>query len=60
MKLQERIKKYRYDNVISQGEFAKQCGISKQTVNSIESGAQEASLLTLAKIERVIGKEEGK
>ena len=58
MTLAERIKKYRYDNLLSQMQFAEQCGISKQTVNSLENGLQEASMLTIARIERVIGKEE--
>lgn len=58
MTLQDRIKKYRSDNIMSQKQLADACGLSKQTVNSIESGLQEPSLLTLAKLEKVIGKEE--
>ena len=58
MTLADRIKKYRCDNLMSQMKFAQACNLSKQTVNSIENGTQEASLLTRAKIEKVIGKEE--
>ena len=54
----ERIKQYRYDNILSQMQFAKMCHLSKQTVNSLEQGTQDASMLTMAKIEKVIGKEE--
>lgn len=57
MTMQERLKKYRYDNVISQRELADRCGVSLQTINSIENGTQEPSLLTVAKIEAVIGKD---
>jgi DNA-binding XRE family transcriptional regulator len=55
--LAERLKKYRYEQIINQQELADRCGVSKQTIYSIENGLQEPSLLTLAKIEAVIGKE---
>lgn len=57
MTLRERMIQYRAKERISQGEFAQRCGLSKQTINSIENGLQNASAVTLAKIELVVGKE---
>lgn len=56
--LAERLKQYRYEHIMNQKELAEKCGVSKMTINSIENGLQEPSLLTLAKIEKVIGKQE--
>ena len=58
MTLGDRLKQYRAQEIITQKKMADRCGVSVQTINSIESGTQEASLLTTAKIEKVIGKEE--
>jgi len=58
MTLAERIAKYRSKELITQGEFAKRCGVSLQTIYSIEKGLQEPSLLTKAKIEKLIGEED--
>lgn len=58
MTLQERMVNYRARNRLSQGELADLCGVSKQTINSIENGNQEPSKVTLAKIELVVGKDE--
>lgn len=58
MTLGERMVFYRAKEGISQGELARRCGLSTQTVNSVENGLQSASRLTIAKIELVIGKEE--
>ena len=58
MTLQERILNYRAKERISQKEMAERCGVSYQTINSVENGTQEPSRLTQAKIELVIGKEE--
>lgn len=58
MKLSERMVEYRARERISQGELAERCGLSLQTVNSIENETQTPSRVTLAKIELVIGKEE--
>lgn len=55
--LKDRIIQYRAKERINQQEFAERCGVSKQTIYSIESGLQEPSKITLAKIELVIGKE---
>lgn len=57
MTLQERMIEYRAKERISQGQLADKCGISYQTLNSIEQGKQEPSKVTKAKIELVIGKE---
>ena len=58
MTLGERMVFYRAKEDISQGELARRCGLSTQTVNSVENGLQSPSKVTLAKIELVIGKEE--
>ena len=54
MTLQERMVRYRARHNISQTELAHRCGISVQTVNSVENELQEPSKLTRAKIELVI------
>jgi DNA-binding XRE family transcriptional regulator len=58
MTLEERMIEYRAKERINQGELAQRCGVSKQTIYSIENGLQEPSRITLAKIELVIGKDE--
>ena len=58
MTIAERMIQYRARERINQQELADRCGISKQTVYSIESDLQSPSKVTLAKIELVIGKEE--
>lgn len=59
MDLAEKMVKYRAANRISQRELAERCGISLQTVNTIECGKQTPSRVTEAKILIVIdGKEE--
>ena len=58
--LAERMVEFRARTRISQGELARQCGLSLQTVNSIENGTQAPTRVTVAKIELVIGKEGGK
>lgn len=57
MALHERMIMYRAKERISQQELADRCGVSKQTIYSIENELQEPSKVTLAKIELVIGKE---
>lgn len=57
MTLSERMIEYRAQERISQQAFADRCGLSKQTVYSIENGIQEPSKITQAKIELIIGKE---
>lgn len=59
MSLQDRMVEYRARERLSQAEFAKRCGLSTQTVCSVENGQQDPSRITTAKIELVIGKEEG-
>ena len=56
--LSERMIEYRARERISQGELAKRCGLSLQTINSIENELQEPSKVTEAKIKLVIEKEQ--
>ena len=58
MTLQERMVEYRAKERISQTELAERCGVSYQTINSVENGTQEPSKVTQAKIELVIKKED--
>lgn len=55
MTLQEKMILYRAKNRISQEELSKLCGLSKMTINQIESGAQKPSKITYAKIMLVVG-----
>ena len=57
MTLAERMVEYRAKERINQTELAKRCGLSTQTINSVENCQQDASKVTIAKIELVIGKE---
>lgn len=59
MTLQERMVQYRAKERISQTELAERCGLSYQTINSVENGTQEPSKVTQAKIELIVGKEQG-
>ena len=54
----DRMLEYRARNKMSQKEFAEKCGISTQTVWTVETHQQTPSRMTIAKIELVIGKEE--
>lgn len=58
MSLQDRMVKYRAKNRLSVEQAAVQCGISTQTWRYVERGLQDASRVTVAKIELAIGKEE--
>lgn len=58
MTLQERMVEYRARQRISQTELAERCGVSYQTINSVENGTQDPSKVTVAKIELVVGKED--
>lgn len=60
MKIADRIVRYRAKERLNQQEFADRCGVSKQTIYSIENELQEPSKVTLAKIELVIGTENDK
>ena len=57
MTLQDRMIEYRAKERINQAELARRCGLSTQTVYSIENDMQSPSKVTVAKIELVIGKE---
>lgn len=54
MTLQEKMILYRARERITQTELAHQCGLSLQTINSVENGLQNPSKTTLAKILLVI------
>ncbi len=56
--LSERMVVYRAKERISQAELAKRCGVSLQTINSIETDTQTPSRVTRVKIEMVIGGKE--
>lgn len=61
MTLQEKMVLYRARERISQTELAERCGLTLQTINSIENGKQNPSKTTLVKIMDVIegfGKEQ--
>ncbi len=58
MSLQDRMIEYRARERLSQRELAERCGVSVQTLNSVEQGIQEPTKITKAKIELVVGKEE--
>lgn len=45
---------YRARERISQAELARRCGVSTQTINSIENGLQSPSKVTEAKIRLVV------
>lgn len=59
MKLSERMVRYRARERITQRQLAERCGVTLQTINSIENEIQSPSKVTRAKIELVIegGKE---
>lgn len=50
MTLQEKMIRYRAMHNISQEEFARRCGLSKQTVYAVENSIQEPSKITKEKI----------
>ena len=50
MTLQEEMVRYRAINCVSQRAFAKMCGVTVQTINSVENGKQKAGKMTEAKI----------
>lgn len=54
MTLQEKMVLYRARERISQTELAERCGLTLQTINSIENGKQNPSKTTLVKIMDVI------
>lgn len=56
--LSEDMIKYRAKENISQTELAHRCGISLQTVNSVERGQQTPSRVTEEKIRLIVGRED--
>lgn len=58
MTLAERMIVYRAKERITQRELAEKCGVTVQTICSVENETQSPSKVTRAKIELVIGKED--
>ena len=54
MTLQEDMFEYRAKNRLSQEKLAHLCGLSLQTVNSVENGLQTPSKMTERKIRMII------
>lgn len=54
MTLAEQMVQYRARERISQRELAQRCGVSSQTINSLENETQTPSRVTLAKIKLVL------
>ena len=54
MTLIEKMVMYRAKHNLSQAKFAKLCGLSVMTINSIENGTQDPTPLTQAKIKLVL------
>lgn len=52
--LQEQMLAYRARERISQTELARRCGLTLQTINSIENGKQNPSKTTLIRIMDVV------
>jgi len=52
--IREQMITYRAKHNIGQREFARRCGLSTVTVNSVENGLQEPTERTIAKIMLVI------
>ena len=54
MELGELMVRYRAKERISQSELARRCGVSLQTINSVENGIQTPSKVTETKIRLVV------
>ena len=57
--LANRLINYRAKHRLSQKELADKCGVSAQTISNIECGYQKPNKVTLAKIDLVVGGENG-
>ena len=60
LKLSEEMIMYRAKNNLSQSELSKMCGVNVMTINHIERGIQQPTLLTETKIRLVINEQEEK
>ena len=56
--LSDKMVVYRAKHRMSQKDFAELCGVSTQTINSIETGKQDPTRITEAKIRLVIEEED--
>lgn len=59
MTLQELMINYRAKERISQAKLAERCGVSMQTIHSVETGQQTPTRLTEAKIRLVVEEQKG-
>ena len=56
--LSDRIVRYRAKHDLNQDEFARRCGLTKQTIGAIESGRHGVTKLTKAKIVQILEESE--
>lgn len=57
MALSDEMVRYRARHKLSQGDFAKLCGLNVMTVNHVERGLQDPTPVTEAKIRLVLDEE---
>jgi putative transcriptional regulator len=57
MEIENQVKKYRSEQDITQEELAKEVGVSRQTINAIETGKYNPSLELALKISGFFGAE---
>ena len=55
MELREKLRKLRTGRGLSQQELAKQCGVTRQTVNAIENNRYDPTLALAFQLARVLG-----
>lgn len=58
MELKDMMVRYRAKNRMTQTDLAQECGVSLQTINSVENGTQTPSKVTEAKIRLVVEEDE--
>jgi putative transcriptional regulator len=56
MPLHNQVKRYREEKGISQTELGKLCGVSRQTISSIERGDYHPSVVLALRIVSIFGK----
>lgn len=53
MPLTNKVKQYREEKTISQTELGKLCGVSRQTISSIERGDYHPSIVVALKLSKI-------
>ncbi|AYB39503.1 helix-turn-helix transcriptional regulator [Brevibacillus laterosporus] len=53
--MENRIKEYRKSLGLSQDDLAKECGVSRQTINAIENNKYDPSLVLAFQLSYVLG-----